>query len=145
MKNQIVILALFSLLFVQLVAGSQSETVSWSSRERLLTGAPKDADAAPDYPSSSNVNTSSTNLDSDLLDIMWCGGDETKNILVLTSKGSVYSTEDHGYTWNKLRGTFQKTGKQEVDGDENVLLLYFIYLIILLGRLEMLLRCFRVL
>ena len=73
-----------------------------------------------DNPSSSDVDVVSNFIDSELLDIMWCG-DDAKNILVLTSKGTVYSTSDQGKTWSKLREIFKQTGKKEASDEENVI------------------------
>ena len=39
---------------------------------------------------------------------------------MLSYKGTVYSTKDLGKNWDKLRDTFQKTGKRQADEEENV-------------------------
>jgi hypothetical protein len=113
-------LLLFSLLFAQLVAGSELETFRQFSSKRTLTATADLADTGSDYPNSSNIDFSSILIDSELLDILWCG-DDPNNILVLSAKGTVYQTNDQGKTWNKLRETFQKTGKKEASGEENVI------------------------
>lgn len=63
-----------------------------------------------------DVGVKITLLDSPLLgnifnlsiDIVWCGNNEDndRNVIVLTSKGSVYKSSDKGDSWEKLTEAF---------------------------------------
>ena len=54
-------------------------------------------------------------IDSPLLDIMWCGN-TNEVILVQTEKGTVYRSRDRGDSWKKLHSIMQKTGESVIDG-----------------------------
>lgn len=123
LKFQLTLLFFFSLFCIQLAAGSDTESFSNLSIKRILSTTADSADK--DSSSSSDVDITSSFIDSELLDIVWCG-DDNKIIFVLSSKGTVYQTTDAGKTWNKLRELFQKTGKKAVEEDEHVISLpYF--------------------
>jgi photosystem II stability/assembly factor-like uncharacterized protein len=49
-------------------------------------------------------------LDSSLIDLVWCGSDVASDdkVLLLTSKGSVYRSDDKGSSWVKLAEVFHK-------------------------------------
>ena len=56
-------------------------------------------------------------IDSSLIDIVWCGSDKTSDdkVLLLSSKGSVYRSDDKGSTWVKLAEVFHKKGIVSID------------------------------
>lgn len=47
-------------------------------------------------------------MDSQLLDVVWCGNNEGNDstLLVLTSKGTVYRSADRGEDWEKMTDVF---------------------------------------
>jgi hypothetical protein len=47
-------------------------------------------------------------IDSALIDIVWCGmdSDSDDKVLLLSSKGSVYRSDDKGSSWIKLAEVF---------------------------------------
>lgn len=126
-RNRIITLSFCCLFIAQLTIGAADGNSQFTTARMLSTTSAKDTDSSKtkdDAPSSSKVDINYNSLDSELIDIMWCG-EETKNILVLTSKGTVYQTNDQGKNWNKLRETFQRTGKREISGDEDVISFFF--------------------
>ena len=59
-------------------------------------------------------------IDSPLIDIMWCGN-TNEVILVQTEKGTVYRSRDRGDSWKKLHSIMQKTGESViVDGTQEI-------------------------
>lgn len=58
-------------------------------------------------------------IDSPLLDIMWCGN-TNEVILVQTEKGTVYRSRDRGDSWKKLHSIMQKTGESVIDGTQDI-------------------------
>ncbi len=56
-------------------------------------------------------------LDSSLIDIVWCGTDKNSDdkVLLLSSKGSVYRSDDKGSSWLKLAEVFHKKGIVSID------------------------------
>lgn len=59
-------------------------------------------------------------IDSTLIGVHWCGttADDDQNVLVLTSKGSVYRSDDKGRTWSKLSEVFHRKGLAALDDTE---------------------------
>ena len=124
MLHKIIALAVCLLFISQLTIASADAYESFFTKFRALdankNSASDDTKSKETYPSAANVDVSSSFIDAELLDILWCG-DDAKSVLVLTSKGTVYQTPDQGKTWNKLRETFQRTGKREISSEEDVM------------------------
>lgn len=73
----------------------------------------------PALPDKESIAISNTNIDSKLIDIVWCG-EAKEDVMVLTEKGTVYRSDNHGETWKKLRETFAKAARPIVDTDVNI-------------------------
>lgn len=63
----------------------------------------------------SGIDVNLSYIDSNLLDIVWCG-EETVfyftyiQVLVLSSKGSIYRSTDKGNEWTKMSEIFHRKG-----------------------------------
>jgi hypothetical protein len=53
-------------------------------------------------------------IDSPLLDIMWCGNTR-EVILVQSEKGTIYRSRDRGESWKKLHSIMHQTGLSVID------------------------------
>jgi len=53
-------------------------------------------------------------IDSPLLDIMWCGNTR-EVILVQSEKGTIYKSRDRGESWKKLHSIMHQTGLSVID------------------------------
>lgn len=79
------------------------------------------ANGKDDY--SSIVKDSPSSLDSPLSDIQWCGENPSNDqkVVLLTSKGSVYRSEDRGVNWIRMTDSFTKAGiNAKMDVNSNV-------------------------
>ena len=75
-------------------------------------------------PNAENVRYKLKHIDSPLADIHWCGKNykEMKEeelakppkmiVLVLSHGGTMYRSEDDGFSWDEMRDTFADAGKQ---------------------------------
>lgn len=125
MRNRRILLLCFSLLLLQhALAIDEDRSIASPSQSTAkaayrLLDSEKKSDNLPD--ANTSVEFGLSFIDSPLLDIIWCGSDK-QTILVLSDKGTVYSTKDLGKTWNKLREIFQKTGKKTAKDEEDVMI-----------------------
>lgn len=68
-----------------------------------------------------DVTFNTTLIDSELVDVLWCG-DSGESVLVVTELGSVYYSSNSGMNWAKLSKIFQSTAKKKTtDNDEEVI------------------------
>lgn len=51
---------------------------------------------------------STTNLDSSVKEVHWCGSPSNQSLLVLTEKASIYKSSDKGFTWRKINDNLYK-------------------------------------
>ena len=58
-------------------------------------------------------------IDSPLIDIMWCGN-TNEVILVQSEAGTVYRSRDRGDSWKKLHSIMHQTGLSVVDEGQTV-------------------------
>ena len=58
-------------------------------------------------------------IDSPLLDIMWCGN-TNEVILVQSEAGTVYRSRDRGESWKKLHSIMHQTGLSVIDEGQTV-------------------------
>jgi len=58
-------------------------------------------------------------IDSPLIDIMWCGN-TNDIILVQTEQGTIYRSRDRGDSWKKLHSIMHQTGMSVVDDGQTV-------------------------
>jgi len=65
-------------------------------------------------------------IDSPLLDIMWCGP-TNEVILVQSESGTVYRSRDRGDSWKKLHSIMHQTGLSVVDDESQVSPSHFIH------------------
>lgn len=76
-----------------------------------------DDDEKDKAPQVEDVTFSSTEIDSVLLDIVWCG-EHKEDVIVLTEKGTIYRSANSGMEWDSLRRVFAKTAKKIVADEE---------------------------
>lgn len=58
-------------------------------------------------------------IDSPLLDIMWCGN-TNEVILVQSEAGTIYRSRDRGESWKKLHSIMHQTGLSVIDEGQTV-------------------------
>ena len=58
-------------------------------------------------------------IDSPLIDIMWCGN-TNEVVLVKTEAGTVYRSRDRGDSWKKLHSAMHQTGMSVADDGQTV-------------------------
>jgi len=58
-------------------------------------------------------------IDSPLLDIMWCGN-TNEVILVQSEAGTIYRSRDRGESWKKLHSIMHQTGLSVIDDGQTV-------------------------
>ena len=76
-----------------------------------------------------------SNLDATLLDVIWCGNNsqDSNNVLLLSSKGTVYKSSDKGEKWEKMTEVFTKKAIQTMqDTSTSVKNIFNFYSIILI-------------
>ncbi|CAD8059049.1 unnamed protein product [Paramecium primaurelia] len=58
------------------------------------------------------IDVSISNMDSAIIDIVWCGAhnQSNDNILVMSSKGTIYLSQNNGDDWQKLAEVFHRKG-----------------------------------
>lgn len=66
---------------------------------------------------SSNIDVQISYIDAPLINIHWC----TDTVIALTSKGSVYRSDDRGRQWTKMSEVFHRKALVQLeDSDERV-------------------------
>lgn len=69
------------------------------------------------------INTQISYIDAPLINIHWCGdnSENDNNVLALSSKGTVYRSDDKGRQWTKMSELFQRKALMELEtSDEKV-------------------------
>lgn len=68
--------------------------------------------------SAGNIETKRYDLDSQPKDLVWCGNNHEK-VLVITEMDSLYRSDDKGFIWKKLNDVLTTSGKAELEEHEN--------------------------
>lgn len=72
---------------------------------------------------SAPVKSMLTDIDSPLVDIIWCGEEKASaSIIVLSEKGVVYRSVNKGLSWLNMKPYFKTTAKPELDKGDKVFL-----------------------
>ena len=100
------VLLCYSLLVINVAAAANASSIRPNSVQD--DNGMSDLEAFGKKSNLRNVDYVAALMDAPVLDIVWCGnGDES--VLVLSDKGSVYSTKNFGKNWTGLREEFSKT------------------------------------
>ena len=70
-------------------------------------------------PNTDQIDYNKYELDAQVSDMMWCGG-QNEVILILTEKGTVYRSRDRGSSWKKLQSVMRQVGGEVADTDQEV-------------------------
>lgn len=55
-------------------------------------------------------------MDSDVVDMLWCGN-SNEVVFLLTTKGTVYKSADQGFKWVEVHSELEKVGEKSLEGD----------------------------
>src|SRR5689334_9399251 len=80
----------------------------------------KPAVASKDEIEEKEVTFQTTLIDSELVDVLWCGKDR-ESVVVVTELGNVYHSNTSGMNWYKKKGILLNTAKKHVSDDEDVI------------------------
>jgi hypothetical protein len=70
------------------------------------------------YTISGSVDFKQYDIDSQPIDLVWCGPTRD-TVFVVTELNSLYRSDDKGFSWKKLNDVLLNSGKAELDENEN--------------------------
>lgn len=103
------------LIFLQLASAQMYREGSTAATQSVDKNASSDVDVP-------EVMVNQSSIDSELLDIMWCGnGGENQTILIISEKGTLYKSTNQGKELINMRKAFAKLGST-IANDEVIFL-----------------------